>query len=306
MEILVIGDVMIDHYIFGKCDRISPEAPVPVVLFQEEKLLLGGAGNVVANLYALGCKAEILSIGGNDSHYSVLAGRLQELSCETSGFIKLNNRPTTLKTRVLAGNHQLIRVDREDIRPIGAETEAILIHWLRENIKRFKVILVSDYNKGLLTKTLLAYIFSLCQEHGIISVLDPKVRDFERYKGVTYIKPNRKEAEEATGLRITDKETIIMACQKIQEITSCKGVVLTLSEDGIALYTNGILSLIPTKALDVVDVTGAGDTVLASLGYSIADSQSLFDACTFANKAAAIVVSKVGCATASIEEVLRT
>ena len=203
MKILVIGDVMVDHYIFGKCERISPEAPVPVVALQEEKYLLGGAANVIENLHALGCKTGILSVGGADDFYSFIVGRLRELGCDTNGLRKVNDRPTTLKTRVLAGNHQLIRIDRENNTPVDKEAEEKLVEWLRKNIKQYAAVLISDYNKGLLTENFLQEVFGLCNEHGIISILDPKVRDFTRYKGVAYIKPNRKEAAEATGVRIT-------------------------------------------------------------------------------------------------------
>jgi rfaE bifunctional protein kinase chain/domain len=170
-------------------------------------------------------------------------------------------------------------------------------------VKNYDIILLSDYDKGLLTGPLLAHIFTMCREAGIKTLLDPKGTDFAKYQGVNIIKPNKKEASIASGIVIKDKESLKAACEKIREITGCDDVIITMSEDGIALFTGGELTVISTKALDILDVTGAGDTVLAALGLALASGNTLADACDFANHAAAVVVNKVGSATATLEEV---
>lgn len=302
-KVLVIGDLMIDHYIYGNCTRISPEAPVPVVEITDEKFMLGGAGNVLKNLRSFNCEASIYSVVGDDKDALVLINSLNECGVTSEGIIKDSSRCTSIKSRVLAINHQLIRLDRENVKPINNTEEDKLINLLESNISLFDIVLLSDYNKGLLTSRLLKEIFKICNSAGIKTVLDPKGLDFTKYQGVNVIKPNKKEASLATGIVINNEESLKSACIKIKELTQCDDVIITLSEDGIAIYSNNILSMIPTKALDVVDVTGAGDTVLASLGLLLGAKKSLQEACEFANHAAAIVVSKVGSATTTTEEI---
>lgn len=302
-KILVIGDLMIDHYIYGNCTRISPEAPVPVVEITDEKFMLGGAGNVLKNLRSFNCEASIYSVVGDDKDALVLLNSLTECGVSTEGIIKDSSRCTSIKSRVLAINHQLIRLDRENVNPVNATEEDKLISLLETNIGMYDIVLLSDYNKGLLTNRLLKEIFRICRSADIKTVLDPKGLDFTKYKGVNVIKPNKKEASLATGIAINNEESLRKACVKIKELTQCDDVIITLSEDGIAIYSNDIVNMIPTKALDVVDVTGAGDTVLASLGLALAAKKTLQEACKFANHAAAIVVSKVGSATTTIEEI---
>ena len=303
LRILVIGDLMIDHYIYGTCDRISPEAPIPVVEIKNEMHTLGGAGNVLKNLKALGCNSAIISVTGNDENAAMVANILREDNIAIDGLIKDNARCTTIKSRVLAVRHQLIRLDREVLTPVDKTVEDAIIEKFSSVLNDFDIVLISDYNKGLLTNTLLASIIDLCIKAGKKTLVDPKGLDFSKYRNASLIKPNRKEAGLATGIAIKDEETLRQACKKLKEITQCENIVVTLSEDGTALYSNEQLTVIPTKAIDIIDVTGAGDTVLATLGVALASGQSLYDACVFANQAAAIVVSKVGSATATLDEI---
>jgi rfaE bifunctional protein kinase chain/domain len=306
LNILVIGDLMLDHYLYGNCNRISPEAPVPVVEVKTESHTLGGAGNVIENLCALGCKPGVISVSGDDDNTTILLKQLTDLGVNTSGIFKDASRCTTVKTRVLAANHQLIRLDREVVHPLDISLQVSLLAFLEQEIRKYDLVLVSDYNKGLLTPAFLKGIFEICRRENIMSIIDPKGTDFTKYKGVNIIKPNKKEASQATGIAITDRASLKNACEKIIQITGCDDVIITMSEEGIAYYTGNELSVIPTKAIGVVDITGAGDTVLASFGVAIASGNSLTDACNFANHAAAVVVSKVGSATATIEEINKT
>jgi D-beta-D-heptose 7-phosphate kinase/D-beta-D-heptose 1-phosphate adenosyltransferase len=303
LKILVIGDLMIDHYLHGNCNRISPEAPVPVVEVRSESYTLGGAGNVIKNLCALGCKASVISVSGNDETTPILLKHFADLNVDTSGILKDSTRCTTIKTRVLASNHQLIRLDREIVHPLDAVMQRELLSFLEKEVQHNDLVLVSDYNKGLLAPDLLKGIFEICRRESITTIVDPKGLDFSKYQGANIIKPNKKEASQATGIAITDHESLQSACQKIKEITGCDDVIITMSDEGMAYYTGEELSVIPTKAMGVIDITGAGDTVLASLGIAIASGNNLTDACEFANHAAAVVVSKVGSATATMEEI---
>lgn len=305
LKVLVIGDLMIDHYLYGNCNRISPEAPVPVVEVKSESYMLGGAANVIKNLCALGSKPGVISVAGKDDNAPVLLNLLSELDIDTAGIIQDPQRQTTVKTRVLAVNHQLIRLDRETRHPLDGATETELLALVETQIADNDLVLLSDYDKGLLTPSFLKGIFEICRRHKVKSIVDPKGLDFSKYLGVNIIKPNKKEASLATGIAITDRESLQNACKKIKDITGCDDVIITMSEEGMAYYTDEKLAVIPTKALDVVDITGAGDTVLASLGMAIASGRSLDDACDFANHAAAVVVSKVGTATATIDEIYK-
>jgi len=297
---------MLDHYIYGSCNRISPEAPVPVVEVQKEEYTLGGAGNVLKNLKALGCSSDIVTVVGADANADLVKTHLTELGTNNSKIIEDSQRCTIIKTRVMVSSHQLIRLDREDVNPISEPVAQTILNAIEAEIRNYDLVLISDYGKGALSNTLLTGIFDICKRAEIKTLLDPKGTDFSKYRGVNIIKPNKKEAIIASGIIINDLPSLKAACEKLQEITECDDVIITMSEDGIALYSNNELSVISTKALDVVDVTGAGDTVLASLGVALICGNSLYEACNFANHAAAVVVSKVGSATATLQEISET
>ena len=302
-KILVIGDIMLDHYIYGKCDRISPEAPVPVVEIIKETSTLGGAGNVLKNLSAFGVMTDICAVIGDDNGGDQILEKLIGMNISVEMVVKDESRCTTIKSRVLAANHQLIRLDKEKSHAIRPEIQKALIKMLNKVISDYDAVVVSDYNKGLLSQSFLTEIFKICRAAGVLTILDPKTADFSRYNGVNIIKPNRKEAALATGIAIDSNENLEKACRQIKLSTGCEAVVITLSEDGIALFMGDELQIISTRAMDVSDVTGAGDTVLAAIGFGISNNMSLFQACEFANKAAAVVVSKIGSATTTLREI---
>jgi len=296
--ILVIGDFMIDHYLWGKSSRISPEAPVPVVEVIKEEDRLGGAGNVVNNLLTLGSKVVISTVLGDENER--MFNLLNEI--DTNGVFVDNNRKTIIKSRVIASNHQVIRYDKETKQDISSEYESKILNFVKENISQIDLILLSDYNKGILTENLTQNIINLANENNKKLIIDPK-DNFHKYKNAYMIKPNKKELSIATNMEINSNEDLLKAGWKLKKELNLKYLLVTLSEDGMALFGEEFIQ-IPTLAREVYDVTGAGDTVLASLGYLLAKNDNLIDAMHFANAAAAVVVGKVGSATVTIDEIL--
>ena len=303
LKVVVIGDVMIDHYIKGKFERISPEAPVPIVDVISEHLTPGGAGNVIENLVAFGVKPLILTVIGNDAAGTELINLFNEIGISSGGIIVEDGRITSKKSRVIVSSHQMMRIDKETKSPISKESENAILNHLQSNIADTDIILLSDYAKGVLTPSLLKQVFELANNNNVKTIVDPKGHQYEKYIGATIIKPNKKEAYEASGIHINNREDITIAAHKIKELTNCKTLIVTLSEEGMAIFDN-TTHYIPTKATEVFDVTGAGDTVLASIGLGLASGLNIEEACVFANHAAAIVISKVGSATVSIKDVL--
>ncbi len=297
--IAVIGDFMIDHYLWGSSSRISPEAPVPVVEVKKEEDRLGGAGNVVNNLLAL--KKEVLPVTVLGKSYDRLLKILKEKQIECSGIFIDNSRESIIKSRVVASNTQVIRYDKESKEPISKEYEEKIYQYLVQNVDKIELFLLSDYNKGVLTPALTQKIIELSNKEGKKLIIDPKA-GFEKYKNAYMIKPNRLELSSATGIEITDKESLKKAGWQLKEQLNLQNLIVTLSEDGIALFGEEFIK-IPTIAKEVFDVTGAGDTVLASLGYYLSKSDNIQEAMHFANAAAAVVVGKVGSATATLSEI---
>lgn len=302
-RIVVLGDVMIDHYIYGKCERISPEAPVPVVNQTREVYTLGGAGNVIENLVAFGIVPALFSICGDDEGADQLDALLERSSTDLYFLARDKSRHTTVKTRVLAGNHQMLRIDRESTGETSKQQKELLIKQIKDILDETSILIMSDYCKGLFDAELAREVIALCRENGVTTLLDSKQKDLARFHGIDIIKPNKKEASAMSGIDITDHRSLETACKIISEKTACKAVVVTLSEEGLAIYHDGRLQIIPTRALEVFDVTGAGDTVIAAIAYGLSIDMSLQEACDLANHAAAVVVAKTGSATASIEEI---
>jgi rfaE bifunctional protein kinase chain/domain len=303
VNICVMGDIMLDHYINGSCDRISPEAPVQVVDVTADVYSLGGAGNVLKNLQAFGCEGSLISLSGNDDNNRIVDEELKNI---TPSFYYLgldNKRRTTIKTRVVVNNHQLIRLDREDKIYCDDAVADDLFNFFKAKVNQLDVVILSDYCKGALSNKLVKDVIALCNANNVITIVDSKDKDLSKYLGVTLVKPNRKEASLASGINIVDDATLEAACKKIADTTACKTVVVTLSEAGIAIYHDNKLTKKPTKALDVFDVTGAGDTVIAALGFALANGFEISEACDFANSAAAIVVAKFGSAVATLDEI---
>ncbi|EHQ24220.1 D-glycero-beta-D-manno-heptose-7-phosphate kinase [Mucilaginibacter paludis] len=303
INIAVIGDIMIDHYIYGTCERISPEAPVQVVDVASEVHMLGGAGNVLKNLEAFGCSSSLISVCGNDDAGRILEQELSRLKPAFYHLVKDDSRQTTIKTRVMASKHHLLRLDKENKHAIDTDIAADIVNFLRTKIQDIDALILSDYCKGVFTADLVKEIITLCNQHNVITLVDSKDRDLSKYLGASLIKPNKREASLASGISIVDDSTLEQACRIISETTQCKSVVVTLSENGIGIYHDNHLIKMPTKALDVFDVTGAGDTVIAALAFGLANRLSLQQSCDFANHAAAIVVGKAGSAVATLEEI---
>ena len=305
-SILVIGDLMIDHYIWGNATRLSPEAPVPIVNVKNESTTLGGAGNVVQNLVALGATVTIAGVIGDDAHGTQLIEILESEGVKTNTIIKDNKRPTTVKTRVLAGSHQLVRVDREITDPISAALEDELLGKLVDAIATADIVLLSDYNKGLFASRLTQRIIKIADDHQKKVIVDPKGLNYEKYKGAYLIKPNRKElAEAAKTEKISNLTDLQNAAKAIFLQTDTAYLIVTLSEEGMAIITSETSKLLPVKATEVFDVTGAGDTVIATIAYFIALGVTVEEACELANHAAAIVIRHIGSATTTVADIIK-
>ena len=304
--ILVIGDLMVDHYIWGAATRLSPEAPVPIVNVKRESTTLGGAGNVVQNLVSLGAKVMVAGVIGADTFGRQLSEILENEGVKTDAVVTDNSRSTTVKTRVLAGSHQLVRVDREVTDPLSKEIEERLFSTLKLDIDKADIVVLSDYNKGLFSPDVAQRIIRLAAERGKKVLVDPKGLNYQKYKGAYLIKPNRKELAEAAKVeKINNITELRDAAKIIFEQTATTYLVVTLSEEGMAIVTERGSRLLPVKATEVFDVTGAGDTVIATIAYFVASGFSLEDACELANHAAAIVIRHIGSATTTIDAIIK-
>ena len=296
--VLVVGDVMLDHFVIGSVERISPEAPVPVVRFAREEYRLGGAANVVANLRALGGRVELVGIVGEDVEADRLRAELQRLQAGTSGLVTDPSRCTTRKTRVVTSrNQQVARIDYESDVPADERTASALIANIERLASKARAILVSDYQKGVVSQSVAAAAIAQARAHGIPVTVDPKVPHAGYYAGATLVTPNHHEAEALTH-GSTRTEADVSACaRKVREITQCQNVLITRGEHGMWLHTDAGDSGYSAEAREVADVTGAGDTVIATLTLALAAGASLQDAARLANRAAGVVVGKFGPAT---------
>lgn len=302
---LVIGDLMLDEYLWGKAERISPEAPVQVVDVTRQELRLGGAGNVANNLVALGCGVTVCSVIGGDENGTVLQHVFSGKGVDVSGVFEDPGRTTSKKTRVVAVNQQIVRIDRESRESVSGDYEERVLGFLAARGHEFQVILVSDYAKGVLTPRLLAGITAAARKVGVPVVVDPKGSDYARYRGATILTPNRREAEIASGIMIHDEESLGQAATALFDVGGFEAILITRSERGMSLFRrDGDAIHIPTVAREVYDVTGAGDTVLAVLGVALACGLDLASAARLANVAAGIAVGKVGTSTVSPAEII--
>lgn len=305
--VLIIGDIMLDHYLIGDVERISPEAPVPVVNITRESLFLGGAGNVAQNITALGGKAHLVGVRGVDTAGDALLRELETHGI-TSALIALESRPTTQKTRVLARRQQMLRFDREVADSLAPEESLRLLSAVEQTLPQIGAIIVSDYGKGLVSIDLMRGIHLLIRKSGraIPILVDPKPQNIDLYQHVTLLTPNTKEAGEAVHMPTRTREEILAAGLAIMERLHCPHLITTLGSDGMAVFLDeGTVWHIPTTAQKVFDVTGAGDTVIATTALALAAGVPLIDACILANIAAGIVVGQVGTATACREEIAR-
>jgi len=304
-SILVVGDLMIDRYISGNASRLSPEAPVPIVNVKNETSTLGGAGNVVQNLVTLGAKVTIAGMIGDDEAGQQVIKLLEDDGVKVETLLKDHARPTTVKTRVLVGSHQLVRIDRETTSPISIDLENQLVKKYETIIENNDIIIFSDYNKGLFSPSLTQRLIKISNQHQKKVIVDPKGLNYEKYNGAFIIKPNRKELAEAAKVEsVKTIEDIKIAADIILKQTNATYLIVTLSEDGMAIISKENTQLLPVKATEVFDVTGAGDTVISTIAYFLAIGFSIEEACELANHAAAIVIRHIGSATTTIDEIL--
>lgn len=302
-KILVIGDLMIDHYLWGSCERISPEAPVQVINIGDESTLLGGAGNVLNNLSSLGALADIISVIGTCSASKELKDLLSLINVDTRYLITEKNRLTSKKSRVIASQQQVVRFDREDTKEINLQSQTAIIEIFKRVVKNYDVILLSDYGKGLLTFNVTQSLIKIANENKKKLLVDPKGLNYSKYKGAYLLTPNKKEACEATKISISDNKSLTKALELLKEKCNLSYSLITLSEEGVAIFDHE-LRIHPTAAREIYDVTGAGDTVLASLGFALSSNNDIDEAVKFANLASGVVIGKIGSATATLNEII--
>ncbi|MBL7008511.1 MAG: D-glycero-beta-D-manno-heptose-7-phosphate kinase [Planctomycetes bacterium] len=301
--VAVVGDFMLDHYVWGDAERVSPEAPVPVVHARREEHRLGGAGNVVANLAGMSARVSCFGALGQDASGDRMVADLEACGAATSGLIRSAQRPTTQKIRVMARNQQMLRVDREEpVALAAAEVEALLAALRRAE---WQAVVVSDYGKGVVGPEVLAGVIAEAQRRGVPSLVDPKQRDFSAYRGATAITPNRAEAELALGAAMPDLESLAAGGERLRQQAGVEILLVTLSGEGMFLLRHGEEPLhLPTAARQVYDVTGAGDTVIAMLAVAVAAGLGWEVAVKLANAAAGLAVARVGTAAVGLQELL--
>jgi D-beta-D-heptose 7-phosphate kinase/D-beta-D-heptose 1-phosphate adenosyltransferase len=304
-RVMVLGDVMLDEFLWGTCARISPEAPVPVVEVTRESFHLGGAGNVAANVAALGGTAVLAGVVGSDAAAERVRESLGQAGVQAALVSSDHRRPTTVKTRIVAQHQQVVRADRERAEDIDPALEDGLMGRLRGALPSCGALVVSDYQKGVITPRLMKAVVALARRRGVPVLVDPKVRHFPLYRGVALITPNQLEAEQATGIRIRTEDDLLAAGARILRKLRCGAALVTRGEQGMSLFEGGGRPLhIPTAAREVFDVTGAGDTVIAAVALGLCGGARLHEAAVLANYAAGVVVGKLGTATATPEEII--
>ncbi|MBN2097939.1 MAG: D-glycero-beta-D-manno-heptose-7-phosphate kinase [Candidatus Omnitrophica bacterium] len=304
-KILVIGDLILDEFIWGKVNRISPEAPVPVVWVNSESFMPGGAANVANNIHALGAQAYICGVIGADERGRVLTDELRRKNIDVEGIVIDNERPTTLKTRVIAHHQQVVRIDRENVEEIDDNLIGQILTFLKEKISAVDALLIEDYGKGLIVPKLLQEVVALARKHRKIITVDPKEHHFNFYQQATLLTPNHHEAAKAMGKEINSEDDLEQAGRSLLERLAAKAILITLGENGMRLFEKNKHSVhIPTVAQEVFDVSGAGDTVISAATVALAARASALEAAQLANYAAGIVVGKVGVNVATQEELL--
>lgn len=302
-QVLVIGDIMMDEYIWGDVSRISPEAPVPVVEVRHETKMLGGAANVCHNIVSLGGKCILCGVIGEDATGREIVEKVKTLASVTDGIISEADRPTSIKTRIVAHNQQVVRFDREKKTKISSESVHRLLNFVRELKGGIHAILVADYGKGVISGDLMRGLRDLVRDSGIILGVDPKVGNFEHYHEIDVITPNHHEAGAYCRIEIVDQETLILAGRQMLDELRCRSVLITQGKDGMTLFEkSGEMSHIPTVARKVFDVTGAGDTVISTFCLGLAAGMDLKAAAVLSNFAAGIVVGEVGTSTVKADE----
>lgn len=305
-KIAVIGDMMLDCYFWGDVKRISPEAPVPVVEVGDEFYRFGGAANVALNILKLGGIPFPIGVIGYDNDGTIFTSLVNENKIQSDGIFIDESRPTTSKTRVIAHNQHVVRIDKESKAYINEEMRKKIFSYLESHIKKIDGIILQDYNKGVLTAELIEKIISLANKNDVLITVDPKFHNFFAYKNITVFKPNRKEAEDVLGMKIKTASDISSAGKTLIEKLKAQNVLLTLGEEGIAIFEpHQTEKRMPTKAIRVADVSGAGDTVISTLTMALAANANILEACYLANFAAGIVCGEVGIVPIEIERLFK-
>jgi D-beta-D-heptose 7-phosphate kinase/D-beta-D-heptose 1-phosphate adenosyltransferase len=305
--VLVVGDVMVDHFIWGNVSRISPEAPVPVVDVQKDSILLGGCANVLNNIHAIGGNVYVAGVIGSDNIGKKLLSELRDKKIETNGIVVEKGRPTTLKTRIVAHGQQMVRFDKENRKPIPQSSINKILEYVKSLRKKIGAIVISDYNKGVVSKDLIQGIKEIVDDSGVFICLDPKQNNFSLYKGVHVITPNHHEVQRAAGQEITGADDIQKLSESVLKKYAFPSMLVTRGEEGMSLFENGrkiVHTYFSAQAKEVYDVTGAGDTVIGMLALGLAAKADIREATCLANLAAGIVVGKVGTATVSQKELI--
>ncbi len=305
-KILIIGDLILDRYIWGKVNRISPEAPVPIVEVTDENFLLGGASNVANNIVALGGRATIVGVAGNDRAGGILMKMLEERGIQCGGVFWGSARPTTIKTRVIAHNQQVVRFDRENKDKVDGKVLKGLLEYIRSAIPNHDAVIISDYKKGVVSYNLVREVLKHSKPENIFVSVDPKVSHFYCYKNVSLITPNVMEASVASGIEIKDEKSLVNAGKALCKKISCDAILITRGEYGMSLFEKDKVVHIPTVAKNIYDVTGAGDTVIATFTIAYAAGASMKEAAVISNHAAGIVVGEVGTAVAKIDQLRKS
>ncbi|MBI3977220.1 MAG: D-glycero-beta-D-manno-heptose-7-phosphate kinase [Chloroflexi bacterium] len=304
-RILVVGDLMLDEWVWGRVNRISPEAPIPVVDVQSVTYTPGGACNVATNLVALGGRPVLLGVVGDDDAGRRLCDELARRQVSPDRVVVDGGRPTTLKTRIVAHSQQMVRADRESRRPVDGALRQRLVDGVLGALADVQVVLLSDYAKGVLAAEVVAAVVGASRQAGVPVVVDPKGSDYSRYRGASVITPNQHEAAQASRIDLDGEEALHAAGRRLLETVDCAAVLITRGEDGMALFEReGRVTMLPTYAREVYDVTGAGDTAVATLALALAAGADHVEAAKLANHAAGVVVGKVGTATLSQTELL--
>jgi rfaE bifunctional protein kinase chain/domain len=304
-RVVVVGDVMVDRYLWGSVSRISPEAPVPVVEIARETSRLGGAANVANNVVSLGAACSLCGLAGDDDEGARLARRLEDQGIAASGLVRASGRPTTVKTRIIAHNQQVVRADRETRDDVTGEAEARLRSAVSAALATADAVIISDYGKGAVTKNLLDYLIPAARSADKIVSVDPKERQFRNYSGVSLITPNQFEAGGIVGRRITDEDSLMAVGWEVFDMLSPGALLVTRGEHGMSLFEGGRrYAHFPTVARHVYDVTGAGDTVIASFTLCLAAGATTAEAAQIANHAAGVVIREVGTATVGSDDLV--
>jgi len=302
--VLVLGDVMLDEFVWGDVTRISPEAPVPVVDVRRESMHLGGAANVLANLMSLGARGSVVGVIGNDTAGRRLQSGLSDLGIQDQYLLVDESRPSTTKTRIIAHNQLVVRADRESRSPVTGKLEEKIVSCLKDALKQADAFVVSDYDKGVVTPRILREILPVAYEH-VPVLIDPKLRNFNSYRPATLVTPNHLEALRMSDTEDHSDDGSHHAAKVIREKLGCDAVLITRGDRGMMLLEgDGQPVYVETAAREVYDVTGAGDTVIAALASALASGATMIEAASFANHAAGIVVGKVGTATVTAHELL--